>query len=75
VHQGPHTGISRHHRAAAKILLDVLIELYIYYYEDGYSAEDYRRLFEYGTKSAEEREETIEVIEEIRELMGESEEG
>jgi len=74
VHQGPHTGISRHHRAAAKILLDVLIELYIYYYEDGYSAEDYRRLFEYGTKSAEEREETIEVIEEIRELMEESEE-
>jgi len=74
VHQGPHTGISRHHRAAAKILLDVLIELYIYYYEDGYSAEDYRRLFEYGTKSAEGREGSIEVIEEIRELMEESEE-
>ncbi len=74
VHQGPHTGISRHHRAAAKILLDVLIELYIYYYEGGYSVEDYRRLFEYGTKSAEEREETISVIEEIRELMEDGEE-
>lgn len=46
VHQEPHTSISRHHRAAAKTLLDVLIELYIYYYEEGYSSEDYRRLLE-----------------------------
>lgn len=30
-------------------------------------------MFEYGTKSAEEREETIEVIGEIRELIEESE--
>ncbi|MFC4540818.1 hypothetical protein ACFO5R_02605 [Halosolutus amylolyticus] len=74
VHQGPHTGISRYHRAAAKILLDVLIELYIYYYEEGYSAADYRRLLEYGTRSAEEREETIRVINEIKELLEESEE-
>jgi hypothetical protein len=69
VHQGPHTGISRHHRAAAKILLDVLIELYIYYYEEEYTLKDYRRLLEYGAKSVEEREETMEVIEEIRGLL------
>lgn len=72
VHQGPHTGISQYHRAAAKILLDALIELYIYYYEEGYSSEDYKRLLEYGTRSAEEREETTRVIQEINELLEES---
>lgn len=74
VHQGPHTGISRYHRAAAKILLDGLIELHIYYYEDASSEEDFKRLFAYGTKSEEEREEAIRVIEEIDELLDEGEE-
>lgn len=65
VHQGPHTGISRYHRAAAKILLDVFLELYFTYYDD-FDVEDYSRLLEYGTKTPEEREitkDTLDIIE------------
>jgi hypothetical protein len=69
VHQGPHTGITRYHRAAAKILLDSLIEFYIYYYEEDRSADDYRRLLKYGTKSTDERIETVQAIEEINDLL------
>lgn len=65
VHERPHSGISRNHRGAAKILLDALIELYVYYYEEGYTTEDFKRLLKYSVKTADEREEIIKVIEEI----------
>jgi len=55
-HEGPHTGISQHHRSASKILLDALLELYFTYYEKGYSKEDFRVFLKYGALSEEERE-------------------
>lgn len=41
-HEGPHIAISSGHRAAAKLLLDALLELYFERYDQRYSVDEYR---------------------------------
>lgn len=74
-HEGPHIAISSTDRAAAKLLLDALLEFYFERYSVDYAIDDYRVFLQQlakqrneGSDDLEQRKREVEIIEDMREF-------